>query len=453
MKRRNFVQNVGLTAAGTLFFPSIVPSTVYGKNAPSNRINVGLIGVGRQCYNTNMPQFLAHEDCQIVAVCDVDSWRLTQAAKKVNDYYSAKSGKPFNGCKTYRDFRELLKQKDIDAVMISTPDHWHATIGVLAAQAGKHVSIEKPLTNCIASGRVLADAIKKAGVINRTDSEFRSLRPYNKLVEIAKNGYLGKIQNIYTTAPFDNSSATGKNNLAKFDGNIMSAQNDMPVPEELDYDMWLGPAFWSPYTETRAHKRFDTGARPGWIRISEYCNGMISNWGTHLNDLAQWANDSEYSGPVEVEGTGEFTKGLWNTVATFDVKYKYANGVNLFYKTGPVATIKIEGSNGWMQVEYPNKVTASSPVLLDAKVEKGMVDFSGNKEDKRDFLDAIKNKTATMEPVEVGHRTVSVCQMGLIAILQGIKLTWDPAKEEFLNNNAANAMKRVPMRSPWNILG
>jgi hypothetical protein len=320
--------------------------------------------------------------------------------------------------------------------MISTPDHWHVPMGIMAAKAGKDFSLEKPLTTHLAGGRALCDAVQKHKVITRTDSEFRSLKPFWRAVELVRNGRIGKLHTIRTGVPFD------------MNGEVPAAQPTMAVPDGLDYDRWLGPAPIAPYTEKRVHNHQVIRARPGWMRISDYCNGMISNWGTHLNDIAQWANNTEFTGPVEVEGTGEFTTGLWNTISSFELKYLYENGVQLIYKTES-PYIRFEGSGGWIQVEYPDKITTSPASLIDTKIEAGEISLANTKEDKRDFLDAVKNRSQSLEPVEVGHRVVSICQIGLIAVKLGRKLRWDPEKEEFKEDNAANAMKYLTLRSPW----
>lgn len=436
IKRREFLTKSSLAVAGGALFPTIVPSSVFGANAPSNRVTIGMIGMGRQAYHPNLTQFLNAPDAQVLAVCDVDRWRVEQGLQKVNKYYSEIKEKSYKGCSAHRDFRDILERPGIDAVMISTPDHWHVPMGIMAAKANKDFAIEKPLTTHIASGRALCDAVKKYKVITRTDSEFRSLKPFWRAAELVRNGRIGQLHTIRTGVPFPLS------------GLSLPAQPSMPIPDELDYGMWLGPAPFAPYTEKRVHNVHKMNSRPGWMRISDYCNGMISNWGTHLNDIAQWANNTEYSGPVEVEGTGEFSKGLWNTIINFEIRYLYKNGVQLIYKTES-PYIRFEGTEGWIQAEYPDKITTRPASLVNNKPEQGEISFAGIKEDKRDFLDAVKSRKQTLEPVEVGHRVVSICQLGLIAIKLGRKLYWNPDKEEFKDDNAANAMKYVTLRSPW----
>lgn len=439
-------------AAASFCVPAIVPASVFGKNAPSNRISVGLIGVGRQGIGNNlqgndmpslatrMPGILDIKGAQVLAVCDVDSWRLDQAKQVVQTHYGkeTKAGL-FKGVAAYTDFRELLARKDIDAIMISTPDHWHVPMGVLAAQAKKHISCEKPLSMSVHQGRQLVEALKKHGVINRTDSEWRSLRPQNQAVELVRNGRIGKLNKIEITFPSDPPP--------------VPSQADMPIPKELNYDRWLGPAPYVPYTEMRVHHPFDLKKRPHWMRIDTYAQGMIANWGAHYFDVAQWANNSEYSGPTEVEGKGEFPKSLWNTMVNFKVAYRYANGVEMTCEQTLTSqpSIKYTGSNGWISVEgYPGIITCSNPSVLDTKPQPGELDLSKTLWDKIDFIEAIKEKRATLEPIEVGHRTISIAQIGLIACQVGEKLKWNPEKEFFEGNNYANALLAAPLaRQPW----
>jgi len=419
---------------GALAFPAIVPRSVFGAFAPSNRIEVALLGTGRQALKPNLPQFLAMRDVQVVAACDVDAWRLAQAKDAVErGYAEARRAGTFSGCRTFGDFREVLALPSVDAVMISTPDHWHVPMGILAAKAGKHVCIEKPLSTTIASGRALCQAVAEHKVVNRTDSEFRSLKPFWRAVEIVRNGRIGQLQTIRTGVPPETPP--------------VPPQPDMPVPEGLDYDMWLGPAPWGPYTERRVHPPKTLTERPHWMRVSDYTNGMIANWGTHLNDIAQWANGTERTGPVSIEGTGAFSKGLWNTITAFDLTYRFANGVTLYYKLDR-PYIRFEGTEGWVEARYPSGLSASTPSILSMPTRKGDLDLSGTLSDKEDFIQAVKTGGETLEPVEVGHRTVSLCQLGLIAVELGYPLTWDPDAERF-TDNAANAKLSSPVRDAW----
>lgn len=419
---------------GAFALPDIVPSYLLGKKSPANRINIAVIGIGRQTVNPNIPQFLKSENAQIIAVCDVDSWRLGNGQKQVNDYYSQQKGSTYKGCDAYSDFREILLRKDVDAVMIATPDHWHVPMAIEAARAGKHVSLEKPISTCIEHGRQLVKAIKKYGIITRNDSEFRTLPAFARAVELVRNNRIGKLQRIYVAVPSD--------------GPPLPVQPTMPVPPELNYDFWLGPAWETPYTEKRVHDIKVNNKRPGWMRVDSYCNGMISNWGAHLMGIVQWGNNTEYSGPVSIEGTGEFDKGLWNTLNKFDIKYRYANGVEVFFKIER-PYVRFEGTEGWIEVEYSDKLTASSDLILSSVIGPGETPIKGILSDKEDFLQAIKNNRQSIEPLETAHRTISMCQLGLIAIKTGSPFTWNPETEEITGNNAASAMLNIPIREKY----
>ncbi len=434
--RRRFLKTgAGIVAAGALA-PTIIPSHVLGAHAPSNQITVGVIGCGRQEVIVNTPQFLASPEAQIVAVCDVDRWRAGENRDQIQSHYARdRNAGQYNGCDVYEDFRELLARDDIDAVMISTPDHWHVPMGVHAAKAGKHVCIEKPISTAIRHGRLLADVVAERGVVSRNDSEFRSLKRMWKAVELVRNGYIGDLEHMISHVPSD-SEAIGR-------------PDPMPVPSELNYPLWLGPAAGAPYTEQRVHPREEIRARPGWLRISDYTEGMVTNWGTHLNDIAQWANGTDRSGPISVEGAGAFSEGLWDTIVEFKLHYEYANGVTLEYEMNRDPGIEFQGSEGWLRVPYRGDVEASDPAILDAEPGVGELDLSDTMGDKEDFLHAIKTGGETLQPAEVGHRTCSLCQIGLIAVRLGRKLEWDPESETFPNDEEANTMLDRPMRGDW----
>ena len=433
--RRDFLKNTALGAAGSLIIPTILPSSVFGTLAPSNRINIAVIGCGRQSITPNIPQLLESKHAQLVGVCDLDSWRLANAVKQVNDEYSKQKGAAYNGCKGYSDYRDVMRNKDIEAVVISLPDHWHVPMAIEAARAGKHISLEKPISTCIGHGRKLVEAIKKYKVITRNDSEFRTLPKFSRAIELVKNGRIGKIQRIYVAVP------------AETNGSALPPQPNMSIPTELNFDMWLGTAWEVPYTEKRVHAIKAYG-RPGWMRVDSYCNGMISNWGAHLMGIAQWGNDSEYTGPVSVEGNGEFDKGLWNSLNKFDIRYQYANGVEMFFKIER-PYVRFEGSEGWIEVEYPDKLTASSQVILDSKIGANELRLQDLPSDKEDFLLAIKANKPSLEPLETAHRTISMCQLGLISIKIGSKLTWNPESEEIIGDNAATALLDIPIREKY----
>lgn len=381
----------------------------------SERVTVGMIGMGRQAVFVNAKQFLKMDDVQIVAVCDVDSWRLENAKRQVED-----GG--HKGVRAFRDYRELLADKSIDAVMISTPDHWHVPMSLDALRAGKDVSCEKPLTRTIAEGRELADTAQKLGRVFRNDSEFRSMMSFHMACELVRNGRIGQLKNIVAGVPGTDIGCP--------------PQPDMPVPPDLDYERWQGPAPRAPYTEFRVHKprAYD---RPGWMRHRFYCDGMVANWGAHLIDIAQWGNDTDRTGPVEVEATGAYPEAgsFWNVMIQFEARYRYANGVTLTYKTDQ-PYIRFEGTEGSVYADM-DSVRGKPTSVGDVK--------SGPRwrhlpflSDKRDFIDAVKSRAATLEDAEVGHRTMSICHLAQIAVRTGKRLEWDPQRERFTNDEAAN---------------
>jgi myo-inositol 2-dehydrogenase / D-chiro-inositol 1-dehydrogenase len=443
MNRREFVTKI-TCALSSLGAPTILRAGVLGKNAPSNRINVGFIGTGRRAFGNNLPEMMAVPGVQAVAVCDVDSWRMDQAQEYVNSFYAKRDGlSSHQGCRKKSDFREILSDPGIDVVMISTPDHWHVPMGISAAKAKKHFALEKPLTLSVKQGRMLSDAVRKFGVTARNDSEFRSLRVQNHAVELIRNGHIGKLEKIEITFPSDPPP--------------VSVQSDMPVPAELDYDMRLGPTAAVPYTAKRVHDVKQFKQRPNWMRIDTYAQGMIANWGAHYFDLVQWVNNTEHSGPVEVEGHGEFPVSLWDTMINFKVQYAYANGLMVTCEQTPTSTPSISyfGRDAWIKVDgYPGKMTSDKPGLLMLEPEPGELDFSKTLWDKNDLIAAIREGRQPLEPIEVGHRSITLAQIGLIACQVKDKLRWNPEKEMFESNNWANALLAAPLTRPeWTIQG
>ncbi len=441
--RRRFLQRIAATgAAAAVAGPAIVPASVLGLDgavAPSNRVTVGMIGLGRQSLARNLPVFVRWPDSQVVALCDVDRWRLDQTpADVVRRCGDTPEARAIATCPRYTDFREVLARPDVDAVMISTPDHWHVYQAVTSARAGKDVCCEKPLSLSVSDGRRLADAIAEQNRVFRTDSEFRSIAEFHRACELVIHGKIGELRAMRMAVPSWNE--------------VLPQQPEMPVPEELDYDLWLGPAPMKPYTEKRVHPRKSYG-RPGWYANRDYCDGVLVNWGHHLADVVQWANGTERSGPVEVEGKGELppADGLWNVLLDFQVEYRYANGVTLSYTTGH-PYVRFEGSEGWINVQYgPDELTAEPASILTAELGPDAVRVP-LKNEKRDFIDCVKTRSQTLEDAEVGHRATSLCQIGYIAVQVGEKLRWDPDAERFVDHDEADKLLRgAPAREPWRV--
>ncbi len=454
LSRRRFLAGSASAVVG-LAAPAIIPASALGADgttAPSSRIGVGMIGLGRQAVAHNLPVFARAGDVEVVALCDVDRWRLEFSKENPAAVSVAKRKgidlDKMQDCFRTTDFRELLARPGLDAVMITTPDYWHVPIALAAIKAGKDVCCEKPIGLCVEHGRILADAAAKANCVFRTDSEFRSIPDWFKAVSLVRTGKIGQLKTIRTVAPCWNEP--------------LPMQPTMPVPPELDYDMWQGPSPLAPYTEKRVHapKSYVAGYdRPGWYGNRTYCDGGICNWGYHPLDVAQWGNDSELTGPVEVEGHAEFPPidGLWNVLLGFDLRYRYANGVELFYtnagrnSASKQVHVRFEGTEGWLCVWYgPDRLEAEPKSILTEEVKPEDFPFTRENE-KRNFLNCVKTRQRTLADAEVGHRSSSVAQIGYIACQVEQKLKWDPTAERF-DNDAANALLSLPPgREPWNV--
>ena len=450
LTRRRFLANTAFAAGSALALPTFVPGSALGADgqaAPSERIGIGFIGLGRQALHANMSVFLRSGYCQTVALCDVDRWRLNvegvpQLAKvaKKNEWDPALLKDTFRTT----DFRELLAHRRVDAVMISTPDHWHVPIALAAIKAGKDVDLEKPIGLAIAHGRVLADAAAKAKTVFRTDSNFRSEPELFRAVSLVRTGKIGKLKTIRMSIPIYPSRVPNET-LA-------------PVPPDLDYEMWQGPAERRPYVQDRVHPPKEIG-RPGWYNNRLYCDGLITNWGHHPADLVQWANDTELTGPVEVEGRGDLPPAsqFYNVMGEFKVRYRYANGVEMEYigrkdyKEGE-SYMLFEGTEGWIRAwRAPNRIEAERPSILNAEVKFEDFPFLLRNE-KTDFIECIRTRSRTLEDAEVGHRSSTVAQLAMIACVLGRKLTWDPVKEVFPGDDEANKMAQgQPGVPPWTI--
>lgn len=444
--RREFL-GAAMAATGGASVPTLVPARALGADGavtPNNRINVALIGTGRQVFYANLPWFLWSEDVQVVAVCDVDAWRMEQAKKKVEENYANKTGcGRYRGCSTHRDFREVLARKDVDAVMISTPDHWHACMAIAAAEAGKDIALEKPISLCVAEGRAIADAVKKHKVVCRTDTEVRSRRWFQQLCQIVRNRLIGEVKRVVVGVPKDPAP-------------LVETPEPMPVPPELDYDLWQGPAPERPYTLKRVHTRqggldYTAGTGPGWLHISDYSPGNLLNWGTHTMDIAQWALDTEHTGPVEVEGCAEFPDAFWDAPINHELRYRYASGIEMLYVSDR-PFVRVEGTDGWIENTWfqSGGFKASDPALLKWKPGPNDIQLPCINE-KEDFISCVRRRKEPIVTAEIGHRAATICQIGFIAAKLGQKLRWDPATERFTGNDEANKLLSRPLRAPWTI--
>ncbi len=433
LSRRTFLRTTAASAVSALAFPEFVPASALGRDgkaAPSERITVGMIGIGRQARAYNLPWFLKSAETQVVALCDVDQWRLDKAGATVAKHYGIAKG----DVKAYRDFRDVIARTDIDAVMISTPDHWHVPMAVAAVRQGKDVCCEKPITKSISEGRLLVDEVARHNRVFRVDSEARFKPTFCKAAEVVRNGRIGKLVSIEVGVPIDNASC--------------GLPAKTPVPTELDYGLWLGPAPEAPYTVNRVHPRHGY-SRPGWMRVRDYDDGMITNWGAHLIDIAHWGADLDRSGPVRIAGTGVFPQNeLWNVLQQFEIHYEYAGGLKLVVKPVKGHWTRFVGKDGWVEAGF-NHIKASDPDVLKVPLGKDKIRLP-RKDEKQDFVECVKSRAQPIADAEIGHRTNTIGLLGVIAVSLNQPLHWDPKTERFAGNAKANQLLHRSMREPWN---
>jgi predicted dehydrogenase len=430
ISRRAFLKSAGLALAAP-YVASASSLGAEGRPPPSERIALGCIGLGGEGLGKNTRAFCGQADAQVLAVCDVDPQHLAAGKKVVEDRYAQESRSGgYSGCDAYKDFRDVLARRDIDAVMISTPDHWHVPMSLMALRAGKDVQCEKP-TLTVAEGRVLADTVRRYGAVFQVSTEDRAMACHHRMAELVRNGRLGKLQRIYVTLP----AGPGQ----------PGDPTPQPVPEGFDYDMWLGPAPWAPYCAGRIHWNFR------WI--TDYSGGQLTDWGAHLIDTAQWANDTERTGPIEVEGTGKrHRSGLYDTFIEYHIKYKYANGVEMIVDSGGVA-LRFEGTDGWVGNNgWLLPLQASSKEILGTVIGPEEVRlFTNPAGEHRNFLDCVKSRRDPYFPAEIGHRCFTVMHIGNIAMWTGRKLRWNPEAEHFVDDPEADRYLARAMRAPWRL--
>jgi predicted dehydrogenase len=431
-------------AVGSVLAPAIVPASVLGADAPSNRIHVALIGAGNQS-RVDLPGVMRYGDVQVVAVCDVNrgstGYRGPEhflgrepVCQKVNDYYAQKTGAgQYNGCRAYRDFRDVLARDDVDAVMIILPDHWHALVTVRACEAGKDVYCQKPLSLTIHDGQQMVQAVRRHRRILQTGSQYRSNAVVRRACELVRNGRIGQIKRA-TAIVNDSGPGPGPGWRA------------MPVPDGFDYDMWLGPAPLAPYHIDRCLYRFRFHL--------DYSGGQVTNTGHHSTDIVQWALGTDGTTPIEYEDLGAVwpPRGhLYTTAMKTAFRARFAGGIEFICRTqSPGFGARFEGTEGWIQYTY-NKIEASDPAILTSEIGPDEIHLPVSDNHYRNFLDSVKSRREPIEPVEVGHSTASICHCGNIAMRLGRKVHWNPDSETFPNDDEANAMIRRPYRAPWSL--
>ncbi len=454
--RRAFIKG---TVAGTLAagFPTIVPRSVFGATAPSNRINIGAIGVGRISRVHDMPGVIkftgvAGRDNRILAVCDLSADRVELGKQFVNEAYTKKTGNSYAGTKGYADFRELLADKEIDAVLISTPDHQHARLAVAAVTAGKDVYLQKPASLTILEGRIMVDHVKASKQILQIGSQQRSWKQFARAVELVRNGRIGTIQRVEIGLPGDPAGGSPE---------------PMPVPPGFNYDAWLGSTPDVPYTLDRVMptKGFD---RPGWLRIEQFGAGMITGWGAHHVDTAHWGMDTELTGPIEIWGQAQFpTDGLWDVHGPFKTYGRYANGVVMTISGEFENGIKWTGDKGWIFVCRDGMTTptatsndssvpiiplrAGDPRILDSVIGPNEFHPYTSDDQHGNWLDCIHSRKAPTAPAEIGHRACSTCLLHWIAMKTQHHVRWDPVSETIVGDDIAGNLVSRHQRHPYEL--
>lgn len=448
ISRRKFLQR-SLQAAAVAGFPAIVPASVFGQYAPSKQINVGAIGVGRISRGHDLPNILKVPGARVIAVCDLYEDRVTLGKQFINDYYTKTTGKPYNGVTGYSHYHELLANKDIDAVVISTPDHQHAIVAAAAVRAGKDVYLQKPASLTISEGRYLSDAVQASGRILQIGSQQRSWKQFHRACELVRNGRIGQIKHVEIGLPGDPAGGD---------------PTPMPVPAGFNYDAWLGSTPEAPYTVDRVMPQhgFD---RPGWLRMEQFGAGMITGWGAHHVDTAHWGMDTEYTGPIEIWGEAEFpTHGLWDVHGKFLTHAIYANGVTMDISGDFQNGIKWIGTEGSLFVCRDEGTTptaalgekkqiqvlvASNPKILDSVIGPDEIHLETSPEHHQNWLESVRSRKQPLAPIEIGHRACSTCLLHHIAMKAKRHLHWDPERERFNNDEEANQLLARPQRSPY----
>lgn len=429
MDRRQFLKGLSV-AAGAAAFPAIVPASVFGRSgavAPSEKITMAGIGFGMQGI-PNMKNFLSHDDVQWVAVCDVDKNHLHQARDIVNQKYNNQD------CAVYHDFRELFQRTDLDAVSIAVPDHWHAIVSISCAKSGFDIFGEKPLTHSLKEGRELCRAVEAYGRIWQTGSWQRSVANFHQAAELVRNGRIGKVLRIEVGLPqghYDFAGTAGQEKMG-------------PPPVHLDYDFWLGPAPFAPYCPARVHRN--------WRWNMDLGGGQLMDWVGHHVDIAHWGMGYDKTGPVEIEGTAEFSRaGVWNSPTRYYLEAVYADGTPMIIAGGYPeirSGTKWIGEHGWIWCDRGG-LEADPASLLQEYIKPHENRLYQSSDHFRNFLDCVRTRRATITPAETAHRSASVGHLGVIAIELQRKIRFDPEKEKILNDPEAERLLGRSYRSPW----
>jgi len=443
VSRRVFL-GAGLAAAA----PWVIPGRALGRreqSPPSQRITLGFIGIGAMGQG-HLRCFLGFDDTQVLAVCDVDQWRRENALRTVEEHYAqTRSSGSYRACRAYRDLRELVARTDIDAVVIATGDRWHAAATLLAAQSGKDIYCEKPISLTIREARAMVEAVRRNGRVFQAGLQQRSAPEFQTACRLVHEGAIGPIERVYVNFPGTSS-----------DVNLPAE----PVPEGLDWDLWLGPAPWRPFNSAFHHYGRPPRVVP-WHFCRDFGGGNLTSNAVHAFDVVQWALKMDHSGPVEITPP--------DPPRVPSLTYKYAGGVVLQVVGSRLDPAKHEipkgwqpgtrltsfgavyvGRDGWIQVgrrgylrAYPQEVLAGAG--LDA-IEPGTVTTH-----QRNWLDCVRSRRTPACDVEIGCRSTTVSHLGCIAHWTGRTLRWNPEKEEFIDDEEANRYLSRAKRQPWRV--
>ncbi len=446
LSRREFARR-SAAAMALVAFPNVIPASVLGaegRPGANSRINIAMIGTGNQGTN-DLRDFLRDERVQIIAACDTNKesagyWDGAVAGREpakriIEAEYAKQTARAYKGCDTHRDFREVLARKDVDAVEVAVPDHWHAILAVEAMMAGKDVYCQKPLALTIAEGRAMAEAQQKYKRVFQTGSQQRSDAKFRKAVELVRNGRIGKLTSVKVGLP------GGWRDYGK------TADHKAPekVPDGFDYDMWLGPALDAPYAPARCHVNFR------WIY--DYSGGQVTDWGGHHPDIAQWGMGTERTGRVEIRNPkATFPPDvLWNTATEFNFDAVYANGLVMNVSEKNKMGVTFEGEKGSIYVTR-GELKSNPESVIESVIGENETHVYKSDNHFRNFVDCILSRKETIAPAEIAHRSITICHLGNIAMrLHRESLKWDPDKEQIIGDAEANSMLRRPHRSPWKL--
>jgi glucose-fructose oxidoreductase len=416
-----------------IFLGSMAAPLVWKRQAgavPANdRITVAFIGTGTRGGDGLIPMFLPVPECQAVAVCDAWQERREKRAKQIEDYYSKQSGNgTYKGCAQHADFREVLARKDVDAVVIATPDHWHIPLAIMAARAGKDIYLEKPLGISLVQAKQLREALKKNNRVFQYGTQQRSTPHIRYGCELVRNGRVGKVHTVVVLAPA---------------GTRGGSTEEQPVPAGFDYEMWTGPAPMRPYSDLKCK-----AAWPGHYYIYDYCLGFLAGWGAHPLDVAQWGLGSDHTSPVEYEGVGYVPKeGLFTATTNWTVRCRYANGVTMHFMDDHTNLTKFIGDEGWISLSR-NSIDADPKTLIDPEMKPGR---DNNVTHARDFVQAVRTRGNTVAPFEAAVHSDTISHLSDVAIRTRRKIRWDPVKEVIIDDAEAMKMLDRSARSPWKV--